>query len=327
MVDEPNATSPDGGNDPVLRAYLAAPDEAQREEALAELVGTRASAIARQVILRFGASDPLAREDADDIVSTVNLRLLRKLRALLLFEGERLRQFEDYVVKLSYNAIYDLLRRRFPERTRLKNRTRYLLTHNTRFALWMTSAGPACGMAKDRGRGTIVLTSAPRLPGRDEPAAALERLFQSAGAPLLLDDVVSILADAWRIGRVIRAVTHTPAAPEPPPETKEETVEYVRALWREIASLPAPQRAALLLNSRDGEGGSGITPFLFLGIATFDEIAAANGFTSEELGMLWDDLPMEDLTIAGLLDVTRQQVINLRKSARERLIRRMRKQR
>jgi hypothetical protein len=34
-------------------------------------------------------------------------------------------------------------------------------------------------------------------------------------------------------------------------------------------------------------------------------------------------LPLDDATIAGLLGLTRQQVINLRKSARERLARRL----
>ena len=38
---------------------------------------------------------------------------------------------------------------------------------------------------------------------------------------------------------------------------------------------------------------------------------------------LWNDLPLEDTAISGLLGVTRQQVINLRKVARERLVRRI----
>jgi RNA polymerase sigma factor (sigma-70 family) len=310
-------------NDPLLEPYLAASDEAAREEALATLVGGHASTIARQVIARFGSSETLSRDDADDVVATVNLRLLRKLRAMLLFESETLREFEGYVVTLAYNSIYDLLRRRFPERTRLKNRIRYLLTHDARFALWTTSAGLACGFAAHREQAPVTLTKIPSLPGREQPSKALEQLFRLADAPLMLDDVISITAEAWAIREVPRAMP----APEPPHEVRHETTEHVRALWREIAALPAAQRAALLLNSRDGEGGNGITPFLFLGIATFDELAAATGFTAEELGQRWDDLPYDDRAIAGLLGITRQQVINLRKCARERLIRRMKKQR
>jgi hypothetical protein len=40
------------------------------------------------------------------------------------------------------------------------------------------------------------------------------------------------------------------------------------------------------------------------------------------LDRLWDRLPVDDQTIAKRLGLTRQQVINLRKSARARLARR-----
>ncbi|HEX6097410.1 MAG TPA: hypothetical protein VF432_13865 [Thermoanaerobaculia bacterium] len=319
MIGEARAAE----NDPLLEPYLAAADEPSRERALAELVGARAGTIARQVIARFGPADVLTRDDADDVVATVHLRLLRKLRALLLFEGETLRELEGYVVTLTYNAIYDLLRRRFPERTRLKNRIRYLLTHDARFTLWSTPGGTVCGLAGHRDRPPVRLVTVPRLAGRDAPAKALEQLFAAAGAPLLVDDVVSIVAEAWSI----RETPHPVPAPPPEPEPRAESAEYVRALWREVAALPPQQRAALLLNARDGEGGNGITPFLFLGVATFDEVAAATGFPPEELGNRWDDLPYDDRTIAELLGATRQQVINWRKCARERLIRRMRRNR
>jgi len=45
--------------------------------------------------------------------------------------------------------------------------------------------------------------------------------------------------------------------------------------------------------------------------------------TQCELNEIWSDLPLDDMTIAGRLDLTRQQIINLRKSTRLRLSRRM----
>jgi hypothetical protein len=39
---------------------------------------------------------------------------------------------------------------------------------------------------------------------------------------------------------------------------------------------------------------------------------------------LWSELPLEEARIAELLQLTRQQVINARKSARNRLTRRLR---
>ena len=48
------------------------------------------------------------------------------------------------------------------------------------------------------------------------------------------------------------------------------------------------------------------------------------GVPEDRFAELWNDLPLEDSAIAQLLGITRQQVINLRKTARERLARRMR---
>jgi hypothetical protein len=42
-----------------------------------------------------------------------------------------------------------------------------------------------------------------------------------------------------------------------------------------------------------------------------------------ELAGLWNDLPLDDNRIAALLACTRQQVINLRMSARKRLAKRI----
>ena len=59
------------------------------------------------------------------------------------------------------------------------------------------------------------------------------------------------------------------------------------------------------------------------GIALFDDLAAVLEMSPEALAAIWNDLPLDDLRIASMLQVTRQQVINLRKSARQRLERRM----
>jgi hypothetical protein len=79
----------------------------------------------------------------------------------------------------------------------------------------------------------------------------------------------------------------------------------------------------LLLNLRDHEGGNALTLFVLLGIAGIDRLAAAVGMSANELAEIWSELPLGDAAIAARLGVTRQQVINLRKSARERLRRRL----
>jgi hypothetical protein len=56
---------------------------------------------------------------------------------------------------------------------------------------------------------------------------------------------------------------------------------------------------------------------------SFAELASALGFSTAQLAELWPRLPLDDAAIAGKLGLTRQQVINLRKSARARLGRRI----
>jgi hypothetical protein len=63
--------------------------------------------------------------------------------------------------------------------------------------------------------------------------------------------------------------------------------------------------------------------FPLTGVATFDEIAVAMEMPAAALTELWPRLPLADLEIARTLHLERQQVINLRKSARARLQRRI----
>lgn len=95
------------------------------------------------------------------------------------------------------------------------------------------------------------------------------------------------------------------------------------AVWREIGLLPPRQRIALLLGLRDEAGSAIASLLILLRIATFDELAAAVELHRDELAAMWDQLPLPDLAIAERLGLTRQQVINLRKSARDRLGRRL----
>jgi RNA polymerase sigma factor (sigma-70 family) len=100
--------------------------------------------------------------------------------------------------------------------------------------------------------------------------------------------------------------------------------EHLERLWNEIRELPPRQRAALLLNLRDDEGRGMIELWPQTGIAPLAELARALDLTEGALRELWPTLPRDDQWIAERLGVTRRQVINLRKCARERLARRLR---
>jgi hypothetical protein len=98
---------------------------------------------------------------------------------------------------------------------------------------------------------------------------------------------------------------------------------FLERLWQELRELPRAQRVALLLNLREADGGGCLALFPATGVATLRQIADALELSAERFAELWPQLPLDDATIAGLLKLKRQQVINLRKSARERLARRL----
>jgi hypothetical protein len=113
------------------------------------------------------------------------------------------------------------------------------------------------------------------------------------------------------------------APSEPDVVHKLETQGYLRRLWQEIVALPLRQRIALLLNLRDANGDSVARLLPLTGVATVEEIGRLVEIDAADFRALWLQLPIDDRRISELLGSTRQQVINLRKSARERLARRM----
>jgi hypothetical protein len=161
---------------------------------------------------------------------------------------------------------------------------------------------------------------------RDRVGDAIEVLLAATGAAVTLDDLARALAELWNVADIAPPTLVSPAAdPTVTHDVRLEGRQYLEIVWGEILELPPAQRAALLLNLRDADGGNAIALFTLLGIATLDAIAIAMNVPVDELAAMWNRLPLDDLTIASMLGVKRQQVINLRKSARERLARRMRK--
>jgi DNA-directed RNA polymerase specialized sigma24 family protein len=113
--------------------------------------------------------------------------------------------------------------------------------------------------------------------------------------------------------------------PDPAPDAALalERRTNLSRLWDEIRQLPKRQAAALILHLQDGQGRNAAALLPLTGTASLRDIARAVGLEPERLAEIWNYLPLEDTAIAAVLRVTRQQVINLRKSARERLARRI----
>jgi hypothetical protein len=191
-------------NDPLLRALIEADNEVERRAALEQILLEVAAPTIRRAMAHYTRADGgVQPADGDDIVSIVTLRLVRKLQATAEREEDAIESLPDYIATQTFNAIHDLLRARFPERMRLKNRIRYVLTHDPRLALWSSPSGPAAGLARfretspDPGEITIAATRA--ILDRDRPAEAVFALLSRVGTAVRLDALIRTLAELWNM--------------------------------------------------------------------------------------------------------------------------------
>lgn len=258
------------------------------------------------------------QQDRGDVCSEACLDLLRRLR-----ESAEIQDFESYAATVAHHACDRYYRSRSPLRHRLKNRLRYLTAHDARFALWTTAEQRlVCGLSGWRGGAPVAPQAVASPSGQLD--AVVNAAFRACGGPLLLDDLVDIAAQLLGIRDGETAIDSIPlAVPQSrSPEQKIDQRRWFARLWQEILLLPPAQRIALLLHLRDERGGPALPYFPASGAASLRQIAAAMETTAEELAAIWPTLPWSDLAIGERLRVMRQQVINLRAAARQRLTRR-----
>jgi hypothetical protein len=335
-----------------LNAFIEAPDEEQADRCLASLIDEHAAPIVREILgssLRFHLDNrgAASTQDANDLFNEIVANLLARLRQIRSDHTRgAIADFRGYIAATAYNACNLYLRRKYPRRSRLKNRLRYLLSHDAAFALWSNETSGLIG-GLSQWRDTAELTpqrvfekirqdpfewiQTVKLQGigtdRAQLSSLLSALFESCGSPIKLDDLVNIVAEICREkdqpDEPLDTVLNL-AAPALDFETVLERQHMLALLWQEVCLLPHRQRLALLLNFRDARGQDLVSLLPYTRTATIEQIAESIELPLEEFLELWNKLPMDDATIAEWLGATRQQVINLRKCARERLERRIR---
>jgi hypothetical protein len=318
-------------NDRALWPVLDAPDDRSQDAAIETLLEEEVQPVIATILRRFRRMEPGLRvEDLEDISSQAAIKLVRKVRAAALYEEHAIKVLEDYLATLTYHVLYDFRRQRYPERHKLKRNLRYLLTRDPAFALWETAGSTVAGLSGWKGQAPRLtdltrFSARPAMREKARPAEAVQAILTAAGHPLVFDTLVDVVAELWDVRDVVVESGQSPADDGPDPLSLLEQREYLGNLWSEIQELPDNQRVALLLNLRDSSGANALTLFLLLNIAGTAEVARMAGLSEDELNELWERLPLDDLIIAERLGLTRQQVINLRKSARTRLARRMAK--
>jgi DNA-directed RNA polymerase specialized sigma24 family protein len=353
MIKEPSIQ-----NDDLLAPWLQrlrTRDDEAAEAALAQLIEAHIEPVIRGVIrfkLRLDpGARPGVREDAEDLAQEALSQWLAELRKVGARPDDRsIGDARGLAATIAYRVCYGWLRRQSPRRNALRNRLQYTLTRQAGLAIWTDHRNLSiAGFSAWRGfsEGDRVQSSSEKLrqlPDDDKFLARVWRpgakgqtpklndllaaIFDYVGGPVAFDDLISVVAALLQV------------KDEPPASTEEETVGaeiasgadvawqvekrlFLERLWREVRELPRAQRAALLLNLREADGRGCLALFPVTGVATLRQIADSLELPDEQFAELWAQLPLDDATIAGLLGLTRQQVINLRKSARERLARRL----
>ncbi|HET9713620.1 MAG TPA: hypothetical protein VFP64_17145 [Pyrinomonadaceae bacterium] len=337
--------------DHLLLQFVEAKDEEQADLWLVTLIDEHAVPIVREILgssLRFPLNNngAASTQDANDLFNDIITNLLSRLRNIRSNRAPgAITDFRGYIAATAYNACNLYLRQKYPRRSRLKNRLRYLLSHDETFALWTNEAsGLICGFAQWRNKGAAspqrvfakirqdpaewIQTAGLASVGieRAQLSNLLSALFQSCGSPLQLDDLVNIVADiCYEKDQPDESLDTMTQLADPTLDfgIVLEQQHMLALLWQEVCELPCRQRLALLLNFKDARGQDLLSLLPYTRTATIEQIAEAIDLPLVEFLRLWNKLPLDDATIAGLLGATRQQVINLRKCARERLERRM----
>jgi hypothetical protein len=341
------------GSQRLFERYLAAtiPDD-DPEYLLETLLTDFARPILNRVV-RSRLGSLYTPEDASELSSEAMMELLSRLRALRGRGAASVASvtaadlpFDGLAAGVAANTVHRFYARRFPERNRLRKQLRYVIETGDRFRLWLGANGASiCGLAGAQASDANPLAGAAdiercldRLRKGPVPAHPLATLvfeiLRGLARPIDLSRLTAMAADLIGI-REPSLISHSTASAygseEDPPELPQDPAPSVamrlelrqrlERLWQEVLLLSARHRGALLLSAR-APSGSAVGLVVDLGIASFREVAAALDMTAQELSELWNRLPLEDTEIAGRLGLGRQQVINLRSTARERLNRR-----
>jgi DNA-directed RNA polymerase specialized sigma24 family protein len=344
-VDKPSAKI-----DTLLEPLLLEASEEQADELLLQLITVHAEPVIKGIIrykLHLSFHRAGQQSEADDIYQEVLVQLLAELQQLRQQPDQHpITDVRGMAAVIAHRTCSRWMRRQFPERHALKNRLQYLLTRQRGLALWHEDRKLLAGFAAWQGQKKAATVSRLGQLSDDQGllthiqwiksgkhaqlAAAVAAIFNYLGSPIEFDELVRALAAILGIrDQPIESIDLNDdtvafqSAREPDPAWQVEKRIFLQRLWEELQLLPLNQRSALLLNLKDAEGGGCIALFPATRIASLRQLADALEMSADSLAELWNELPLEDARIAELLGLTRQQVINARKSGRERLTRRL----
>src|SRR5579883_3142592 len=121
----------------LVRDFISSPDNRASEKALAELLSAHAEPQIRRILKqKMALAGVRERQDFEDLCAEVLSELLCRLRQMRAAGDEGIQNFSSYTSVTTYRAYSDYLRRKYPQRHRLKTQLRYLFQSDRRLKLW-----------------------------------------------------------------------------------------------------------------------------------------------------------------------------------------------
>src|SRR5882724_10856303 len=200
--------------DSLLSQYVECTDPRRAEALLEELVVEHAQpGIQKVVRYKLAFQGRSEAQDIEDVSGEVMVELIGRLRSIKQSDPlEAIGSFSGYTAVTAYHACNEYLRRKYPNRHRLKNRLRYLLNNEYTFEIWEAGdAGWLCGMRQWRaddtsrapadrvGRWRDILADLPHGQSASRPTDLLTRVFDHLRGPVEFDELVDIMAWLWGV--------------------------------------------------------------------------------------------------------------------------------
>src|SRR4030095_14231390 len=132
---------PEKEADVLLRTFLDEADGTRCDRLMEEIICQHARPIIKRVVasklnVGRGRYDSIEWQEQEDIAEEVVVQLIRHLSGMRGAGADAFGSFENYVATAAYNACSNYLRRKYPERSRLRNRLRYILSHHEQLGMW-----------------------------------------------------------------------------------------------------------------------------------------------------------------------------------------------
>src|SRR5262245_21393297 len=123
--------------DATLRPFLQAADGQEADSILSELIAKHAQPIVKKIISSYVGNSTHYSDRSETteqffyveyMVGEFSLQILHRLQQLKSSPNSNpISNFQGYVITTAYNVCNKLLRQKYPERARLKNKLRYIL--------------------------------------------------------------------------------------------------------------------------------------------------------------------------------------------------------